>query len=135
MSRKKVPPRQLELLEQPLPVNLPGPQVDGSAERSSKHELADQPSHPFADEAGPASPSDDPHPKPTQVRKFPPRPPPEVYLSVHDLCERYHVSKATIWRWVKDRPGFPKPIKLSPGTTRWRLSELVEFEENLGNPA
>ena len=39
----------------------------------------------------------------------------ERYLSVKDLCERYRVSPATIWRWTKTNPDFPQPVQLSPG--------------------
>ena len=44
------------------------------------------------------------------------------------VAERYSVSRQTVWRWVKHLDGFPNPINLSPGTSRWRLSELIQFE-------
>ena len=44
------------------------------------------------------------------------------------VAERYGVSRQTVWRWVKHLDGFPNPIHLSPGTSRWRLSELLQFE-------
>ena len=52
----------------------------------------------------------------------------ERYLSVREVCRRYEVSPATIWRWVKTDPAFPDPVRLSPGTTRWPLSALERFE-------
>ena len=52
----------------------------------------------------------------------------ETYISDHQVASRYGVSRATIWRWVESNPEFPKPVKLSPGTTRWKLSDLVRFE-------
>lgn len=53
----------------------------------------------------------------------------ERYLSDYEVALRFGVSRASIWRWDKNEPDFPKPIKLSPGTTRWQLSQLVIFEE------
>lgn len=44
-----------------------------------------------------------------------------------DLAERYSVSRATIWRWVREGR-FPAPVTISPGTTRWSL-EAIEAHE------
>ena len=33
------------------------------------------------------------------------------------------ISKSTLWTWVKDG-FFPKPIKLGPRTTVWRVSDI-----------
>lgn len=52
----------------------------------------------------------------------------ETFLSDHQVAKRYGVSRAAIWRWVNSNPEFPDPTKLSPGTTRWKLSDLVRFE-------
>ncbi len=52
----------------------------------------------------------------------------ESFLSDHEVAARYGISRAAIWRWVRRNQDFPKPIKLSPGTTRWRLNDLVRFE-------
>ena len=37
-----------------------------------------------------------------------------------------HVSKATIWRWVREGR-FPKPFKLGPRTTVWDASLVDAF--------
>ena len=50
------------------------------------------------------------------------------FLSVKQLCDRYSTSRQSIWRWVRDGR-FPRPVKLSPGCTRWRLSDVEQFEE------
>ena len=50
------------------------------------------------------------------------------FLSDLGVAARYGVTAPTIWRWVKKEPGFPQPVKLSPGTTRWRLDELEAWE-------
>jgi predicted DNA-binding transcriptional regulator AlpA len=44
-------------------------------------------------------------------------------MSDVQLAERYGVSRSTIWRWSQ-RGILPKPIEISPGTTRWRLDEI-----------
>ena len=51
----------------------------------------------------------------------------EVYLTVEELAQRYNVSTDTIYRWKRDGD-FPKAVKLSRGTTRWRLSDIEAWE-------
>lgn len=53
---------------------------------------------------------------------------PETYLSDSQVAARYGVHRSTPWRWAKTDPSFPTPITLSPGCTRWPLSELVAWE-------
>ncbi|WEJ09959.1 helix-turn-helix transcriptional regulator [Sinorhizobium prairiense] len=55
----------------------------------------------------------------------------ERYLTVRDVAQRFAVSIQTVWRWAKERTEFPKPVELSPGTTRWRMSDLTAFERGL----
>nr|WP_299380154.1 AlpA family phage regulatory protein [uncultured Halomonas sp.] len=43
------------------------------------------------------------------------------------LSARFEVSRATVWRWAQSGR-FPKPIKLSPGCTRWRASDIEAWE-------
>lgn len=50
------------------------------------------------------------------------------FFSVEQVMERYSVARATIWRWVAKGQGFPKPIKLSSGTSRWSEDQLADFE-------
>jgi predicted DNA-binding transcriptional regulator AlpA len=38
------------------------------------------------------------------------------------------ISLATWWRWVKSGQA-PQPIRLSRGTTVWRLREVIAFAE------
>lgn len=51
-----------------------------------------------------------------------------LFLTDLYLSNRYGVTRQTIWRWSRDNSGFPKPIKLSPGCTRWKLSEVERWE-------
>lgn len=53
------------------------------------------------------------------------------YLSDKQLAERYGVGRATVWRWVAAGK-FPKPIKLSPGCTRWQKSVVDQHEKAKG---
>ena len=47
-----------------------------------------------------------------------------------ELAERYRVSRITIWRWARDGH-LPKPVRLSPGATRWALDEIEEHDARL----
>lgn len=51
-----------------------------------------------------------------------------TYFSDKQVAARYAVDRAAIWRWCKADLDFPAPVKLTPGTTRWRLSELEAWE-------
>jgi prophage regulatory protein len=51
-----------------------------------------------------------------------------AYLSDTAIAQRFQVSRATVWRWTHSA-AFPKPIKLSVGCTRWRLSDIEEWEQ------
>ena len=53
---------------------------------------------------------------------------PETYLSDLAISARFGVHRMTPWRWVKTDATFPKPVKLSPGCTRWKLSEIEAWE-------
>jgi predicted DNA-binding transcriptional regulator AlpA len=55
----------------------------------------------------------------------------ERYLTVDEVAARFSTSRATIWRWIKNNPQFPKPIKVSLGATRWKQSTLVRFEAQI----
>jgi prophage regulatory protein len=55
---------------------------------------------------------------------------PGHFLDVSDVANRYRVSTDTIWRWSRNG-GFPKPCKLSAGSTRWRLTDLIDHEAQL----
>ena len=54
---------------------------------------------------------------------------PETYLSDTDIAERYGIARPTVWRWHRERPDFPRAIRLTPGCTRWKLSQIVAWEQ------
>ncbi len=53
---------------------------------------------------------------------------PTTYLTDRQLGARYAVHHLTPRRWVKDDPTFPRPVKLTPGCTRWKLSDIEAWE-------
>lgn len=57
------------------------------------------------------------------------------YLSDKQVAERYGVTVPTVWRWHKSDPAFPRAIKLSTGTTRWKLSEIEAWEKSRATAA
>lgn len=53
-----------------------------------------------------------------------------LFLSVDEVAQRYGASKPTIWRWAKvAQNGFPAPVRLGSGMTRWELRDLLAFEQ------
>jgi len=52
-----------------------------------------------------------------------------LYLSVDQVAQRFNVSKDSIWRWKRNGE-FPRPFKLG-GSTRWRLSDIEDWESRL----
>ena len=58
-------------------------------------------------------------------------PPEKRFLSDKDLARRYSVSRPTIWRWAKNLDGFPVPVQITPGTSRWSLEELQAYDRAL----
>jgi len=50
-----------------------------------------------------------------------------LFLSDKQAALRFGVGRCTIWRWYS-QGNFPFPVKLSPGCTRWRLSDLEKWE-------
>ena len=60
---------------------------------------------------------------------------PETYLTDIQLAVRYSVHRTTPWRWAKDDPTFPKPVKLSPQCSRWKLSEIEAWEASRATAA
>ena len=52
---------------------------------------------------------------------------PSEYLTDRALAARFGISRVSVWRWVHTE-GFPQPVKLSPGVTRWRESDVLNWE-------
>lgn len=46
-----------------------------------------------------------------------------------DAANLLGVGVSTFWRWVKERPGFPRPRKLSSRCTVFDVAELVAWRD------
>ena len=60
---------------------------------------------------------------------------PAIYLSDRQIGARFNVHHLTPRRWLKTDPTFPKPIRLTPGCTRWKLSDIEAWEASKANAA
>lgn len=49
------------------------------------------------------------------------------WLSPRQVTAMLSISEATLYRWVKQRPEFPRPVKFSRGCTRFSLQQLRDF--------
>lgn len=52
----------------------------------------------------------------------------EVYLPGKVVKARYGIGHTTLYDWT-NKTDFPKPYKLGPRLSRWKLSELEAWEE------
>lgn len=53
----------------------------------------------------------------------------EKFLRIDDVMSLTGLAKSTVWLWVKENK-LPKPIKLSPRVTVWKLTEIEEWLTN-----
>lgn len=44
-------------------------------------------------------------------------------------AQLFGVHVSTVWRWVAERPDFPKPRKVGPRTTVFDTAELIAFRD------
>jgi len=63
-----------------------------------------------------------------KINEIHPKPLPRVWASDSQLAEIFVVTRATIWRWSATGR-LPKPVKLSPGCTRWKIAEILQLRE------
>lgn len=47
-------------------------------------------------------------------------------IRVKEVAEILSVGINTVWRWTREQPDFPQPVKLGNCTT-WLLSEIVAY--------
>ena len=55
-----------------------------------------------------------------------------IWVSPKRAARMFDISEATLYRWLKTRSDFPKPVKLSPGCTRFDLNKLNAFAASKG---
>ena len=51
----------------------------------------------------------------------------ETYLTYFDVCGRYKIGITTFYRWIAEGR-LPQGYQFGKNCVRWKLSELVEFE-------
>lgn len=54
-----------------------------------------------------------------------------MFLSERQLMDRWGVSRTTLWRLRRKRPGFPRRVQLSPGRKAYAEDEVAAYEEQL----
>lgn len=63
-----------------------------------------------------------------------PPPPPELgvlMLDVEQVAAALNMGRSTVWKYVKDVPGFPQPHRITPRTLRWKASEIKTWVDQL----
>jgi predicted DNA-binding transcriptional regulator AlpA len=53
-----------------------------------------------------------------------------MFLTDKQLGARWSVTRQTIWKWLREDVTFPRPARLSSGTTRWRLDDVESWESS-----
>lgn len=54
------------------------------------------------------------------------------YLRAASLARLLGVHRSTLWRWVKEKPSFPRPLKITEGVTLWSLEEVQAWLQQQG---
>jgi prophage regulatory protein len=49
------------------------------------------------------------------------------FLSDKSVAKRYEISRQSVWRWTQEGK-LPQPVKLTNGSTRWKLTDLEQWE-------
>lgn len=52
----------------------------------------------------------------------------QIYVTTSQLAKRYKVSAPTIKRW-EDAKVIPRSLEEPQGPKRWRIADLIKFEE------
>ena len=52
------------------------------------------------------------------------------FLTDKQVSDRYEVSRGTVWRWTRTVEDFPTPVIIGENSTRWKLEELIAWEES-----
>ncbi len=53
--------------------------------------------------------------------------PADLLIPVAEVSRRLGVSVSTVWRWTREEPTFPAPIRLGAGTTRWSAKAIARW--------
>lgn len=55
-----------------------------------------------------------------------------LYARQPQVLAAIPISDATLWRWIKQKK-FPAPVKLGPGVTAWRVSDVQAWAQGITN--
>ena len=53
--------------------------------------------------------------------------PPARAIRLPQVCDMTGLSRATVWRFARDDPQFPKPFRLSEAATVWDEPEILSW--------
>lgn len=53
----------------------------------------------------------------------------ENFIRIKNVSYLTSIARSTIWLWVKEGR-FPKPIKVSPRVTVWKLFDIQQWQEH-----
>jgi predicted DNA-binding transcriptional regulator AlpA len=49
------------------------------------------------------------------------------FARAKQAAEHFQISRSALWDWVRNRPGFPQPIKAGPRVTLFDLAAIETF--------
>jgi predicted DNA-binding transcriptional regulator AlpA len=50
-----------------------------------------------------------------------------VYARASSASKHFQIGRATLWQWVRDRPGFPQPLKASSRVTLFDIAAIDRY--------
>ena len=53
--------------------------------------------------------------------------PEQRFARAKGACQHFQIARSTLWLWVKERPGFPKPLKAGERVTLFDLGAIEEY--------
>ena len=57
---------------------------------------------------------------------------PRAYMRVPAIIQFFSIGQSTWWKWVQEGKA-PRPIKIGPRTSVWRISEILALADKLEN--
>ncbi|TNF13228.1 MAG: helix-turn-helix domain-containing protein [Rhodobacteraceae bacterium] len=55
---------------------------------------------------------------------------PARYYTIPEVAKIFGVTRATVDRWHRDRPDFPRKVLLGPGSARFRVTDIDAWLES-----
>lgn len=52
------------------------------------------------------------------------------FLTSKDVANRYSIGQSTVWEWTA-RGKLPTPLKFGDRCTRWKSSDLDEYDQKI----